>query len=76
MYESVVHSIFRELCNHHYYLNLEHFHQPPKITLYPLAVIPSSCPASPQNHQSTLCLDLSILDVHQKWGHAVCGLCV
>ena len=31
-------NIFIKLCNHHHYIISENFHQPPRETLYPLAL--------------------------------------
>ena len=71
-------SIFTGSCNHERNLILEHFHHPPKETLYLLAVTlhSLSIPPAPGNHESTFCpMDLPILDTKKHIYRMISFIC-
>ena len=71
VYNSVIFSIFTELCNYHHCLILEYFHPPKQETLYPLAVTPHSQPSQQPlvitTNLLSVSMNLPILELSYKW---------
>ena len=78
MYYCVVFSKSQHCANHHLYRVPEHFHHPPKETLYPLSkpALFSPLPSPWLPPAGSVSTDLPLMDISHKWNHTNVTFCV
>lgn len=72
MFKTVVFSLYTDLCNHHDYLIIEHFHHSKRNPIPTSSSFSLNLPAFPGNHQSTSCLcGFFFLEILYKQNHTM-----
>lgn len=72
MFKTVVFSLYTDLCNHHDYLIIEHFHHSKRSPIPTSSSFSLNLPAFPGNHQSTSCLcGFFFLEILYKQNHTM-----